>query len=85
MSLQVGCDLSAKVQGKGAVEEVSAMFKHVVASDGLIIVITRGGGSIEDLWVFNEEALAREVAACPLPVISAIGHNRHSIDGLCGR
>ena len=65
----------AKVQGKGAAEEVGAMFKHVVASDGFdLIVITRGGGSIEDLWVFNEEALAREVAACPLPVISAIGH-----------
>ena len=64
-----------KVQGKGAAEEVGAMFKHVVASDGFdLIVITRGGGSIEDLWVFNEEALAREVAACPLPVISAIGH-----------
>ena len=65
----------AKVQGKGAAEEVGAMFKHVLASDGFdLIVITRGGGSIEDLWVFNEEALVREVAACPLPVISAIGH-----------
>ena len=65
----------AKVQGNGAAKEVGAMFKHVVASDGFdLIVITRGGGSIEDLWVFNEEALAREVAACPLPVISAIGH-----------
>ncbi len=65
----------AKVQGKGAAEEVNAMFKDAVASEGFdLIVITRGGGSIEDLWVFNEEALAREVATCPLPVISAIGH-----------
>ncbi len=65
----------AKVQGNGAADEVGAMFKHVVASDGFdLIVITRGGGSIEDLWVFNEEATARAVAACPLPVISAIGH-----------
>ena len=65
----------AKVQGNGAVKEVVAMLKHVVASDGFdLIVITRGGGSIEDLWVFNEETLAREVADCSLPVISAIGH-----------
>ena len=65
----------AKVQGKGAADEVNAMIKHVVDSDGFdLIVIMRGGGSIEDLWVFNEEVLTREVAACPLPVISAIGH-----------
>ena len=65
----------ARVQGKGAAKEVAAMLEHVVASEGFdLIVITRGGGSIEDLWVFNEEALARSVAACPLPVISAIGH-----------
>ena len=65
----------ARVQGKGATEEVAAMLEHAVASKGFdLIVITRGGGSIEDLWAFNEEALARAVAACPLPVISAIGH-----------
>ena len=65
----------ARVQGKGAAEEVTAMLEHAVASEGFdLVVITRGGGSIEDLWVFNEEALARAVAACPLPVISAIGH-----------
>ena len=65
----------ARVQGKGAAEEVAAMLEHAVASEGFdLIVITRGGGSIEDLWVFNEEALTRAVAACPLPVISAIGH-----------
>jgi len=65
----------ARVQGKGAAEEVAAMLEHAVASEDFdLIVITRGGGSIEDLWVFNEEALTRAVAACPLPVISAIGH-----------
>ena len=65
----------ARVQGKGAAEEVTVMLEHAVASEGFdLVVITRGGGSIEDLWVFNEEALARAVAACPLPVISAIGH-----------
>ena len=65
----------ARVQGKGAAEEVTAMLEHAVASEGFdLVVITRGGGSIEDLWAFNEEALARAVAACPLPVISAIGH-----------
>jgi exodeoxyribonuclease VII large subunit len=65
----------ARVQGKGAAEEVTVMLEHAVASEGFdLVVITRGGGSIEDLWAFNEEALARAVAACPLPVISAIGH-----------
>tara|TARA_B100000989_G_scaffold183051_1_gene137687 strand:+ start:1536 stop:2891 length:1356 start_codon:yes stop_codon:yes gene_type:complete len=65
----------ARVQGIGAAKEVAAMLEHAVASKAFdLIVITRGGGSIEDLWVFNEEALARAVAACPLPVISAIGH-----------
>ena len=66
---------SAKVQGKGAAEEMAAMLQHAGASDGFdLAVITRGGGSIEDLWAFNEESLARTVAACPLPIISAVGH-----------
>ena len=65
----------AKVQGKGAAEEVATMLQHASASAGFdLVVITRGGGSIEDLWTFNEESLTRAVAACPLPVISAIGH-----------
>jgi exodeoxyribonuclease VII large subunit len=65
----------ARVQGKGAEQEVTAMLEYAGASQNFdIVVITRGGGSIEDLWAFNEEALARAVAACPLPVISAVGH-----------
>jgi exodeoxyribonuclease VII large subunit len=65
----------ARVQGKGAAEEIASMLQHAGASAGFdLAVITRGGGSIEDLWAFNMESLARAVAACPLPVISAVGH-----------
>ncbi|MGB0258585.1 MAG: exodeoxyribonuclease VII large subunit, partial [Coraliomargarita sp.] len=66
----------ARVQGTEASGEVTQMLQHAAASEpGFdLIVITRGGGSIEDLWAFNEEALARAVAACHVPVISAVGH-----------
>ena len=65
-----------RVQGKGAAEEIEAMLRRVSESeiDFDLAVPTRGGGSIEDLWAFNEEALARAVAHCPIPTISAIGH-----------
>lgn len=67
--------LPARVQGKGAAEEIAAMVHHAGASPDVdLVVLTRGGGSIEDLWAFNDEALTRAVALCPIPTLSAIGH-----------
>jgi exodeoxyribonuclease VII large subunit len=67
--------LPAKVQGEGAAVEMVAMLQ-LAERLGLfdLLVIGRGGGSIEDLWAFNEEPLVRAVAACGLPIISAVGH-----------
>lgn len=67
--------LPAKVQGEGAAAEMEAMLR-LAESLGIfdLLVIGRGGGSLEDLWAFNEERLARAVAACGLPVLSAVGH-----------
>jgi exodeoxyribonuclease VII large subunit len=67
--------LPAKVQGEGAAAELSAMLALAGELEVFdVLVIGRGGGSLEDLWAFNEEALVRAVAACPVPVISAVGH-----------
>ena len=63
------------VQGQGAERNIAAgieFFNHAGTAD--VIVVTRGGGSMEDLWPFNEEILARAVAASEIPVISAVGH-----------
>jgi exodeoxyribonuclease VII large subunit len=67
--------LPAKVQGEGAAAEMVAMLT-LAQQLGIfdVIVIGRGGGSLEDLWAFNEEPLVRAVAACTVPVISAVGH-----------
>lgn len=67
----------ASVQGDRAVGELTAgmrYFNSVRSVD--VIIIGRGGGSIEDLWAFNDEGLARVVAASAIPVISAVGHER---------
>jgi exodeoxyribonuclease VII large subunit len=67
--------LPAKVQGEGAAAEMAAMLQ-LAERAGIfdLLVIGRGGGSLEDLWAFNEETLVRAVAACGVPVISAVGH-----------
>ena len=67
--------LPARVQGEGAAAEMVAQLAWAESS-GLfdLLVIGRGGGSIEDLWAFNEEPLVRAVAACGVPLISAVGH-----------
>lgn len=63
-----------KVQGEGAAESVAAGI-HALDQLGVDVIIAgRGGGSIEDLWAFNEEMVARAVFACETPVISAVGH-----------
>jgi exodeoxyribonuclease VII large subunit len=67
--------MSTKVQGDGAAAEMVEMLAQAEALDIFdLLVIGRGGGSLEDLWAFNEEPLVRAVAACRLPIISAVGH-----------
>jgi exodeoxyribonuclease VII large subunit len=63
------------VQGDGAAAEIVAALKRLVDSSSVnVIIVGRGGGSLEDLWAFNEEPVARAIAECPLPIISAVGH-----------
>lgn len=67
--------LPCKVQGEGAAAEMAAMLATAAEMKIFdLLVIGRGGGSIEDLWAFNEEPLVRAVAACEVPIISAVGH-----------
>src|SRR5688572_13908908 len=65
----------ARVQGDGAASEVARGIRDIVKVRGIdVVIVGRGGGSVEDLWAFNDEAVARAIAASPVPVISAVGH-----------
>jgi exodeoxyribonuclease VII large subunit len=66
------CD--ARMQGDGAPFEVVRALDRLQRTDVDVICLTRGGGSIEDLWTFNDERVARAIHACRVPVVSAIGH-----------
>lgn len=64
-----------RVQGVGAGDEIAAAVSALAKAPGVeVIIVARGGGSIEDLWGFNEEAVARAVALSPVPVVSGVGH-----------
>ncbi len=64
-----------KVQGEGAAEEIAEAISDMNDYGDIdLLIVGRGGGSIEDLWAFNEEAVARSIAASSIPVISAVGH-----------
>ena len=69
-----------RVQGRGAELEITRAIEKMGRPEAFgyprcdVLIIGRGGGSIEDLWNFNEEVVARAIAACPIPIISAVGH-----------
>ena len=71
---------SVRVQGKGAEMEIAQAIAKMGRPEAFgyphcdVIIVGRGGGSIEDLWNFNEEVVARAIADCPIPIISAVGH-----------
>lgn len=68
--------LPVKVQGQGSAGEVAAAIRSISKFETPpdVVVVTRGGGSKEDLWSFSEEIVCRAIHACPVPVMSAVGH-----------
>lgn len=64
----------SQVQGEGAPLQLMAALDAVAWQNVEVIILARGGGSLEDLWAFNDERLARAIAACPIPIITGIGH-----------
>jgi exodeoxyribonuclease VII large subunit len=65
----------ARVQGEGAALDIARALAAIGKVAGVdVVIVGRGGGSIEDLWAFNEEVVARAIAGCPVPTISAVGH-----------
>ena len=65
----------ARVQGEGAALDIARGMAAIGKVKGVdVVIVGRGGGSIEDLWAFNEEVVARAIAGCPVPTISAVGH-----------
>lgn len=66
----------AVVQGNEAPKSLLKALTHAIDYNAFdVLIIGRGGGSIEDLWAFNDESLARAIAQCPIPIISAVGHD----------
>jgi len=66
-----------RVQGDGAARSIGAALRRIQRLPELdVVIVGRGGGSSEDLWAFNDEALAREIAACRVPTVSAVGHQQ---------
>jgi exodeoxyribonuclease VII large subunit len=64
-----------RVQGESAAGDISYALRAIARVPGVdVVIVGRGGGSIEDLWAFNEERVARAIASCPVPVVSAVGH-----------
>ena len=66
--------LPSLVQGEGAKEDIVRQIKRAENYNLDVLIVGRGGGSIEDLWAFNEEIVARAIFECPIPIISAVGH-----------
>jgi exodeoxyribonuclease VII large subunit len=65
----------ALVQGAQAAQDLQAALSHAIRRNEVdVLIIGRGGGSLEDLYCFNDEQLARQIAHCPLPIVSAVGH-----------